>query len=104
MTATALERPAARRRSPSPRKSTTYRLTLSTLALIDDARAITHQDRTAFLEAAASEKANELLRDRTLFRLSPQDHERFVAALDNPAPPNQALVELVHRKPLWERS
>jgi uncharacterized protein (DUF1778 family) len=98
------ERPAARGRTrPFVRKPSTFRLPEPALELMDCARACTHQDRTEFLTSAIVEKANEVLRDQTVFPLSPEDYERFIAALDNPPPSNAFLIELVHRKPLWER-
>jgi uncharacterized protein (DUF1778 family) len=97
------ERPPAAR-TPSPaRKATSFRLPEPTLELLDQARARTHQDRTDFTNSAIVEKAKEVLRDQTVFTLSPEDYERFIAALDNPPPPNEFLIELVHEKPLWER-
>jgi uncharacterized protein (DUF1778 family) len=79
------------------------RVPQSALDLVDRVAASVHQDRTTFMLDAALAKANEILRDRTVFQLSDADYERFVAALDDPAPPTEAMKALLHREPLWER-
>jgi uncharacterized protein (DUF1778 family) len=74
-----------------------------TLALIDSAAAVAGKSRTEFmLDSARQSAVNELL-DQTLFVLEPDKYDAFVKALDNPPPPDEKVIALMHRKPLWER-
>lgn len=41
--------------------------------------------------------------DRAIIKLSPEDFKEFVRQLDNPPPPNKALIDLLRRKPIWEK-
>jgi uncharacterized protein (DUF1778 family) len=41
--------------------------------------------------------------DRAIIKLSPGDFRGFVRQLDDPPKPNKALIELLRRKPIWER-
>jgi uncharacterized protein (DUF1778 family) len=43
-----------------------------------------------------------VLCDRTLIRLSDEDFDAFVAVLENPPPPTDALIDLLRRRPSWE--
>ena len=72
-------------------------------ALIDQAAQAQGQSRTEFMLDAASEKAQQVLLDRTLFVLDAKRHRQFVQALDAPLKNNQALAKLLGRKTLWER-
>ncbi len=72
-------------------------------ALIDQAAQVQGQSRTEFMLDAASEKAQQVLLDRTLFVLDAKRHRRFVQALDAPLKNNKALAKLLGRKTLWER-
>ena len=50
----------------------------------------------------SSEKAQQVLFDRTLFVLDAKRHRRFVEALDAPLKNSKALAKLLARKALWE--
>lgn len=52
----------------------------------------------------SARQADDALLDRVDFALSPAAFDQFVALLDNPPPPNDALRRLLLRKPLWEES
>jgi uncharacterized protein (DUF1778 family) len=41
--------------------------------------------------------------DQCFFVLDAEDHERFVAMLENPTMPSKALRALMMCKPAWER-
>jgi uncharacterized protein (DUF1778 family) len=86
------------------RRSVSFRFPGRALDLVDRAAAHAHQDRTAFVLDAAVERAHAVLRDKTVFELSPQAMDAFVAALDRPAEPTAALRALMRKKPLWEAS
>ena len=72
-------------------------------ALIDHAAQVQGQSRTEFMLDAASEKAQQVLLDRTLFVLDAKRHRQFVEALDAPLKNTKALAKLLARKALWER-
>lgn len=72
-------------------------------ALIDHAAQVQGQSRTEFMLDAASEKAQQVLLDRTLFVLDAKRHRQFVEALDAPLENTKALAKLLARKALWER-
>lgn len=71
--------------------------------LIDQAAEVRGQSRTEFMLEAASEKAQQVLLDRTLFVLDAKRHRQFIAALDAPLQNTKALARLLSRKSLWER-
>ena len=71
--------------------------------LIDQAAAVRGQSRTEFMLEAASEKAQQVLLDRTLFILDAKRHRQFVEALDAPLKNTKALTKLLSRKSLWEQ-
>lgn len=85
------------------RRHVSFRVPEPTLVLLDRAAERAHQDRTTFVLGAALEKAEGILRDQTVFPLSDDNYDRFVAALDNPPEANERLKTLVRKKPLWER-
>ncbi len=72
-------------------------------ALIDQAAQVQGQSRTEFMLDAASEKAQQVLLDRTLFVLDAKRHRQFIEALDAPLKNRKALTKLLSRKTLWER-
>jgi len=47
--------------------------------------------------------AAEARADSTTIKLSAEDYDAFVAALDAPPKPNAKLQELMRRKPTWEK-
>lgn len=77
------------------RRLVSFRLPTEVIDMIDRAAEATHRDRTAFVIDAATRHAQEVLCDRTLLRLSDEDYEAFVAALKDPPPPTEALIEFL---------
>jgi uncharacterized protein (DUF1778 family) len=84
------------------RRSLNFRMPSKAVDLIDRAAARAHKDRTEFVLEASVARAQEVLLDQTVFPLSGPDFDAFVAALDNPRPPNARLEALARRKPAWE--
>ena len=72
-------------------------------ALIDQAAQVQGKSRTEFMLDAASEKAQQVLLDRTLFVLDAKRYRQFAEALDAPLKNSKALAKLLARKTLWER-
>ena len=55
------------------------------------------QSITAFTETALAEKAQSVLAEQERIVLSEQQFARFVAILENPAPPTQALTRAMKK-------
>lgn len=72
-------------------------------ALIDQAAQVQGKSRTDFMLEAASEKAQQVLLDRTLFALDAKRHQRFVKLLDAPLKTSKALNRLLAKSAPWER-
>ena len=70
--------------------------------LIDQAARAQGKSRTEFMLDAASEKAQQVLLDRTVFVLDAKRHRQFAEALDAPLKNSKALAKLLARKALWE--
>lgn len=71
-------------------------------ALIDRAASAVGKSRTEFVLEAATEKAQQVLLDRTVFALDGATFRRFVKALDAPLK-TSALRRLLERRAPWER-
>jgi uncharacterized protein (DUF1778 family) len=100
------EEPAKpRRRRDSRRERCTINLRVSekTRYLIDSAAAVAGKSRTEFMLDSARQHAIDVLLDQRLFVLEPDQYDAFVAALDNPPPPDEKLIALMRRKPLWAK-
>jgi len=71
--------------------------------LIDRAAQMVGKSRTDFVLDAAQRAAEEALLHRTLIRMSPNDFERFQAALDDPSPPSAELRKALQQPAPWEK-
>ena len=83
--------------------SINLRIEAQTRRLIDDAAALLGKTRTEFMVESARREAIDVLLDRRLFPLEPEQHDAFVRALDNPAEPGPKLRALMRRVPAWEK-
>ena len=72
-------------------------------ALIDKAAQAQGKSRTDFMLEASSEKAKQVLLDRTVFTLDAKYYRRFAALLDAPVKANKALNRLLSKAAPWER-
>ena len=79
------------------------RASAETKALLQQAAQIRGQKLSEFMLESARRKAEDTILDQRLFILSPEEHEKFLEMLDNPPKPNKKLIELMRRKPMWER-
>ena len=70
---------------------------------IRDAASASGQTVSQFILDSAYRAAIDVRLDQTVFRLSPTQWKKFVAALDRPARPNAALRRLMTRPAPWER-
>jgi uncharacterized protein (DUF1778 family) len=70
--------------------------------LIDQAAHLLGKSRSDFMLETACREAEDVLLDRTFFRLDPEAFARFNAMLDNPPAPSDELRTLLKRKAPWE--
>lgn len=102
--ATFASRPKLARAESNPSKgSVNLRISAEQKALIDRAAARQGKTRTEFMLDCAREAAENVLLDQRLFLLDEAQHAEFVALLDNPPEPSEALKKLMNKKPVWER-
>jgi len=78
------------------------RLLEADIAIIDRAAGLRGRSRTDFVRDAAVRAAEEVLMERTLIRMSPEGFAAFREAIEAPAAPVDALVELLRRPAPWE--
>jgi uncharacterized protein (DUF1778 family) len=70
--------------------------------LIDRAAQVLGKSRSDFMIETACREAEDVLLDRTFFRLDEEAFARFNALLDNPPPPSDELRTLLLSKSPWE--
>ena len=93
---------APARKSPPRDSVLNVRVPSGTRDMIDAAAAVVGQTRTEFGGGSARNRAIDVLLDPGYFALDEEQWRAFTAALDEPAPPNDALVRLMGRKAPWE--
>lgn len=71
-------------------------------ALIDQAAEALGKSRTDFMLDAASEKAQQVLLDRTVFALDAERFAEFTRLLEAPLAQPKAVKKLLQRKAPWE--
>jgi uncharacterized protein (DUF1778 family) len=70
--------------------------------LIDRAAAALGQNRSEFMLDTARKRAEDVLLDQQLFELDDDRYQQFLALIDNPPEPNEALKKLLATKAPWE--
>ena len=65
--------------------------------LFDRAASAQHESLSQFLVESGRERAEQLLADRTSFRISPENWDTLAAAMDRPAQVRPDLVQLFAR-------
>lgn len=73
------------------------RVTPQDSALLREAAGLAHESLSEFVVESARQRAERLLADRTRFELDDEHWATFAAALDRPAEPKPAVVELLER-------
>lgn len=71
-------------------------------SLIDQAAAMQGKSRSDFMLEASRRAAEETLLDQTLIQVDRATYRRFLAQLDAPARPSEALRRLMQTKAPWE--
>ena len=70
--------------------------------LIDHAAEVQGKSRSEFMLESAYQKAQDVLLDRTFFRLDEIKYKQFVELLDAPPARNERLHKLLTTKAPWE--
>lgn len=78
------------------------RVSESDKAMLAEAAEAEHTTVTGFVLAAARARAEEVLADRRVIRLSAEAYDQFVAALDEPPSPKPRLRELMQGESPFE--
>lgn len=87
----------------APRETTiNLRAPVARRALIDQAAGLLGKSRTDFMLDAASEKAQQVLLDRTVFALDADRFAKFTRMLEAPLAEAKAVRKLLRRKAPWE--
>lgn len=87
-----------------PRETLNIRITTEVRSLIDRAARARGQNRTDFILDAARRMAEDTLVDRALIAVSPKAYVEFLARLDAPAQPTEALRATMQAPLPWRRS
>ena len=87
----------------APRETLNLRIAAAERGLIDRAAKSSGKTRTDFILSAARRAAEEELLDRSLFVVSPETYTKFLAMLDAPPRPNEALRRTMRATPPWPK-
>jgi uncharacterized protein (DUF1778 family) len=90
------------RKEPEASVPLNIRIKPATRNLIDRAAELLGKTRTDFMLEASERRAEEVLLDRTVFTVSPEIYEEFLARLDAPAQPNARLQRTMSTKAPWD--
>ncbi len=94
---------AGNKPADAPKGSINLRIDGEVRRLIDDAAAVLGKSRTEFMIESARREAIDVLLDRRLFVLDPEQYDAFVKVLNDPPEPDPKLRALMSRIPAWER-
>lgn len=72
--------------------------------MIDRAARLRGMNRSQFIMAAATKEAANAVFDNSVIRMSGEDFDAFMHALDHPAGPNEKLKALLSTPPVWAGS
>ena len=87
----------------SPRETINLRASAEQKALIDRAASCLGKTRTEFMLDSAREAAENTLLNQRLFLLDETRYAAFVACLDAPVEPTEALSKTLTARSPWER-
>lgn len=73
------------------------RVTPATKERIEQAAGLVGRTVSDFTTEAVQEKAEAVIRDRRVLELSDRDMDALLAALENPPPPNEAMLRAIAR-------
>lgn len=78
------------------------RIKPQTRNLIDRAAELLGKTRTDFMLEASERRAEEVLLDRTVFRVSPEVYAEYLARLDEPVGTNEKLRQTMATQAPWD--
>lgn len=88
--------------APAKRESLNLRVRPDDRGLIDRAAEVLGKTRTDFILDAARAAAEAALLDRTVWVVSPEVYDEFLARLDAPAAPNDRLRRTLSTPAPWD--
>lgn len=94
---------ARRQKANSSRETINLRASAEQKTLIDRAASRLGKSRTEFMLDSAREAAENTILDQRLFLLGDSDYANFVACLDAPVEPSEALKKVLSTPSPWER-
>lgn len=94
-------KPASTPPPPARRESLNLRIGAEERHLIDRAAAAAGKTRTDFILGAARRAAEDTLLDRALVSVSPEAYAEFLARLEAPAAPSDALRKTMQAPQPW---
>jgi uncharacterized protein (DUF1778 family) len=80
------------------------RLPETDIAIIDRAADLRGRSRTDFVRDAAVSAAEEVVMESALFRMSPKGFSAFMSTISAPAIAVPEMVNMLKRKPSWEKT
>lgn len=87
----------------NPTKAVNLRIREETRAIIDRAAQLQGRSRSDFMIEASRRAAEDAILDQSVIVTDKASYDRFVAMLDAPPQPNEALRKTMQAMPLWER-
>jgi uncharacterized protein (DUF1778 family) len=79
------------------------RASAETKAILGRAAELRGQKLSEFMLDSARRQAEEAILDQRAFFLDAEAHDKFLAMLDKPAQPSEAVRARANRKPVWQR-
>ena len=95
--------PVHREKTAASRETINLRASAEQKALIDRAASRLGKTRTEFMLDSAREAAENVLLDQRLFLADEPQYAEFVACLDAPVEPTEALKKVLSTPSPWER-
>ena len=87
--------------TPQPLKPVNLRIRDDIRAIIDQAAQAQGRSRSDFMIDAARRAAEDVLIDRTVFRVDQPTYDAFIAALDAPPADNPKLAKAMRARAPW---
>jgi uncharacterized protein (DUF1778 family) len=95
---------AAINTQPAKRETLNIRIKPEERNLIDRAAKVRGKNRTDFVLDAARAAAEEALLDQAIVTVSPEAYAAFVARLNMPPQPNEALRKTLQTRAPWDKA
>lgn len=93
----------ARSSEHAVKKAVSIKMTDEQKNFIDHVANLIGENRSEFMITSAHDRAVDLLLDARVFLLDEVHWNAFTAALDDPSPPNAAMIELLNEPAPWDK-